>query len=619
MICLLGLTQTGCQAPIGAEKSTPARTYHQTHDNPVSHGELSEGTKSVLHRFEQQDCFNSSPDETLALIQKKALESGDRDLLFALSELNYVTAENLRRSVKAWETRDSRDYYLASSVFAWLFLFGNVEEAKPSAFDQRFRQACDLYNYGLGWALIPKGNTNGTAVLAGGLRRLPFGEVNVEFDTHEFPWELEKFESFAVADHFLIRGLTVRNRQAGLGAPLVGTLKPEGKTEFKRAVPATVFLRIHGELSDIPQGRLRASLELYSPFDDRLIKANDQSVPLETDTTIATAYLGNQSLVWQLGMAQFFSPEEKIPTDVYLSQPYRRGRIPVVFVHGTFSSPVWWAEMSNTLSGDPVLSRKYQFWFFIYNSGNPLVYSATKLREALEKKVKELDPEARDPALNQMVVIGHSQGGLLTKLTATPTGDKLLQAVLKTNQPENLKIPQDEMRKIRQFTCFEPLPFVKRVVFIATPHRGSYAAGSLVRSLARKFVTLPSSVVKVTTDLSGLTERLKIPSEIHGGHTSLDGMSPRNPMLRALADLPVAPGVKANSIIAVRGGGDFHQGRDGLVKYESAHVDYVESEHIVRSFHSCLAQPATIEEVRRILHEHLKSVPAKVTAQTDSK
>jgi hypothetical protein len=34
-------------------------------------------------------------------------------------------------------------------------------------------------------------------------------------------------------------------------------------------------------------------------------------------------------------------------------------------------------------------------------------------------------------------------------------------------------------------------------------------------------------------------------------------------------------------------------------------MDYVESEFIVRSYHSCLNQPATIEEVRRILHEHL--------------
>jgi hypothetical protein len=33
----------------------------------------------------------------------------------------------------------------------------------------------------------------------------------------------------------------------------------------------------------------------------------------------------------------------------------------------------------------------------------------------------------------------------------------------------------------------------------------------------------------------------------------------------------------------------------------------VESELIVRSGHSCLNQPKAIEEVRRILYEHLKT------------
>ncbi|MGO8928843.1 MAG: hypothetical protein ACLQU3_18400 [Limisphaerales bacterium] len=55
-------------------------------------------------------------------------------------------------------------------------------------------------------------------------------------------------------------------------------------------------------------------------------------------------------------------------------------------------------------------------------------YSALKLRECLANKLKQLDPEGRDRALQQMVVLSHSQGGLLTKLTDTDTGDQLWQA-----------------------------------------------------------------------------------------------------------------------------------------------------------------------------------------------
>ena len=99
--------------------------------------------------------------------------------------------------------------------------------------------------------------------------------------------------------------------------------------------------------------------------------------------------------------------------------------------------------------------------------------------------------------------------------------------------------------------------------------------------------------------------------------TSLDSMSPKNPGLLAMAEIPVVPSVKAHSIIPVKGDGVLQRGRDGVGSYQSAHVGYVESEFIVNSKHSCLNQPATIEEVRRILREHLKELPPGVTLQPD--
>ncbi|HKX62324.1 MAG TPA: hypothetical protein VJS65_10775 [Verrucomicrobiae bacterium] len=604
---------TGCVAPIGADKTTPALAYRQTHENPVGHGQPSPHTRTVLHRFEQGERFEKSPDDVLQKILQKAVETRDRDLLFVLSELNYLAGEKFRYSVKKWEERDARDYYMASAMFAWLFLFGDGSADLPNVFDERALTACDLYNYALSWALIESRSTNAVVSLQGGSRRLPNGPLEIEFKAVDFPWPLTDFDHFVAADHFTVRGLSVRNRQAGLGAPLVAATK-EGKAPgLPRSVPATALLRFEGGLAELARGG-RATLELYSPFNAITVRVGDRTVPLETDTTVSMAYTLNQAFVWKLGMAQFLSSEERIRSDVYLTQPYRPGRIPIVFVHGTFSSPVWWAEMANALAADPVLRQRYQFWYFIYNSGNPLVHSAQKLRESLEAKVRTLDPDGRDGPLRQMVVIGHSQGGLLTKLTATDTGDKLLQAVLKTNRLEDLKISASEQAAVRQYICFEALPFVKRVVFICTPHRGSYLVGGLARQLARRFVSLPAKMVKRTTDLAGVTEKLDLPRELRGTPTSLDSMSPNNPVLRALADVPLAPGVKGHSIIAVQGSGDFHVGRDGLVTYESAHVNYVESEFIVRGYHSCQHMPVTIEEVRRILHEHAGTAPAKNVA-----
>jgi hypothetical protein len=88
------------------------------------------------------------------------------------------------------------------------------------------------------------------------------------------------------------------------------------------------------------------------------------------------------------------------------------------------------------------------------------------------------------------------------------------------------------------------------------------------------------------------------------GTGSLFGMTPSNPVLRALAATPIAPGIHANSIIAIAGNGPIASGNDYVVSYKSAHLEGVGSEYIVRSGHSTLSNPYTIEEVRRLLLLH---------------
>jgi pimeloyl-ACP methyl ester carboxylesterase len=312
------------------------------------------------------------------------------------------------------------------------------------------------------------------------------------------------------------------------------------------------------------------------------------------------------SKVWGLGMGGFLGNAfESIPNGLYLTQPYRPDRIPVVFVHGTFSNPAWWAEMVNTLRGDPILQQKYQFWAFLYNSSAPTVASAADLRDALRNKFTQLDPEGKDAALREMVVVGHSQGGLLTKLTVVNTGDSLVRA-LTGKDLESLGLPEEKKAEARRLLVVEPVPEVKRVVFISTPHRGSILSKGWVRSLVRNVVTLPSRIFDTSLSLRDYyTEDVKRLIGSSVGPTSIDSMSPDSPVLKTLADTPLAPGVVGHSIIAVKEDGDPKLGDDGVVAYTSAHLDGMESEFIVRSGHSSQGHPFTIEEVRRILLEHL--------------
>jgi len=314
----------------------------------------------------------------------------------------------------------------------------------------------------------------------------------------------------------------------------------------------------------------------------------------------------NDSQVWKLGLAQFFNGQRLAKTGLRRTQPYTPGRIPVVFVHGTASSPVWWAEMWNTLRADPLLRERYQFWAYNYASGNPITYTAGLLRNDLMNEIHTLDPEGKDPALQHMIIIGHSQGGLLAKLTAIDTGDQLWRLISQTNF-ESLNLDPSTRGLVYSNFFFKPLPCVSRVVFIATPHRGSYQNTKFVQNFLNRFIDLPGEVMDASASLLQMGEAVKLPPSIRNKvPSSLNGMATDNPFLLTLAGIPVAPPIKANSIIAIQGNDVPPKGSDGVVTYTSAHVDYAESEFIVRSGHSCQGNPATIEEVRRILLEDLR-------------
>ena len=88
-------------------------------------------------------------------------------------------------------------------------------------------------------------------------------------------------------------------------------------------------------------------------------------------------------------------PSDRAQDGLFTLHPYRPGKIPVVLVHGTASSPVRWAELINELEGDPRIRERFQIWIFLYDTGNPIGYSAGRLRAALTATVQEFDPEVR--------------------------------------------------------------------------------------------------------------------------------------------------------------------------------------------------------------------------------
>ncbi len=197
-------------------------------------------------------------------------------------------------------------------------------------------------------------------------------------------------------------------------------------------------------------------------------------------------------------------------------------------------------------------------------------------------------------------MIGHSQGGLLAKMLVIDPGDRLWAGI--SRRPlASLKLTDASRALLRDVLFVKPLPYVQRVVFIATPQRGSYIAAFSFSQLIGRLVTLPAAVGQVGQEiLTGNGGNVLVdPTRTQLG--SIYGMSPNSPFIKALAAVPVVPGVHVHSIIPVQTEGPIAQGSDGVVRYASAHIDGVDSELVVRSGHSTQSNPATIAEVRRIL------------------
>jgi pimeloyl-ACP methyl ester carboxylesterase len=604
LFCILLLT--GCATPVGVKVVSPREAYLDNNANPLNAGVVSEQAKYVLNRYFLLNKFGSDPAAAIADLHEKALHDDRRDILYALAETSYLYGSQLADSFDSDNNKLAPDYFLLSALYAYYFSLEERPEPPPSRFDHRSRTALDLYNYGL-WQGLATGE-DGRLALEGTTRKLPLGTLAITLDPAKLPWKMENFEKFMPADKYVVRGVSVRNQTAGVGLPVIGIKKgPVKILTAGQAVPLTAFLRIQGNLASLNAGTATAALELYSPQDTSTLELNNRTVPLETDFTTALAYNLEGSEIWSFGVSAFLGKDTtKLPSGLYLKDPYQPGKIPVVFVHGTASSPVWWTEMFNTLNFDPQIRQKYQFWYFVYTSNKPVVVSAADLRDALRDKVAQLDPQGKDPSLQQMVVVGHSQGGLLTKLTAVDTGNLLMQSMTGKDL-DSLQMSDESKAKVRRFMYVKPLPFVKEVIFLSTPHRGSYRSKMWNRNLVRRLITLPATLVQSSMEyFDYVTDDVK---KVMGGEkgvwTSADGMSPDNPLIKTLSEIPLAPGIKGHSIIAVQTDGDPKLGNDGVVEYTSAHLNGMESEFIVRSDHSSQLNPLAIDEVRRILVEHL--------------
>jgi pimeloyl-ACP methyl ester carboxylesterase len=610
-LLLAVLLLTACtSSPVGVDRVDRSDVHRRLTRSALSTGEVSIFTRNILLEANLAALFEDDPEKALERLHDLAVSgSGGPPQLFAAAEASFLHAERTGKL----------PYYLAAAVYAWVYLFPEDASEAPNPFDPRFRLAANLYNRGLTSALTSADGRQ--IVLRSGKLELPFGQYEVMFDSSQLLWQGRRMTGFAPVAEFRVFGLQAHYQKPGIGVPLAALLAPveseNRPSDLLRAeltLPVTVLLRGPRSRTRLAWTPLEGSLEIFVPDAGESVDVGSRRVPLETESTAVLAYSLADSPIWRQEYLRFFKAmpfARGEDSELYATVPHRRGRIPVVFVHGTASSFGRWAEMYNRLAADSRIRSRYEFWFFSYDSGTSIPWSAMLLRESLKQAVNLLDPEGTDPGLNRMVVIGHSQGGLLTKMTAIDSGTRLWDVTFK-RPLESLDLTPRTRDVLRRTRFVTPLPFVKRVVFLATPHRGSELTVGRIAKWITGFIESPVVVGRAFGEI--VTRNPDALVRATAGSkptlaTSMDQMNPRDPVLRALAEIPLAPGVVANSLIAVKGSGPVEEGEDGVVAYRSAHLDGVESEFVVRSGHSLQDQPETVEEVRRILLLHANEVP----------
>jgi len=356
---------------------------------------------------------------------------------------------------------------------------------------------------------------------------------------------------------------------------------------------ATGLIRFNGQ---------HATIDFGLPINQDKVNLNGQSYPLAADFSAPIALGLIREKPQRLGLIRMLRPEKYADTArLARLQLYDKDRIPVIFVHGLQDTPASWSPMINILRGDPEIRAHYQFWVFSYPSGYPYMYSAALFRKELDG-VNKVFPDHK-----KIVLVGHSMGGIISRLMITDVGDKIWRSFF-GKPPAQTDLPGPTRKLLEESFVFNRRPEVSRAIFICAPHRGAPMGANWIGRLGSSLVKMPFFVASIPVkSISAAMTPDPASAQMNRIPTSIDTLAPNNRFVREVNKYSTTPGIPYHTIVGDRGRGDTPNSSDGVVPYWSSHLDGAASELIVPSNHSAPSNPQAIAEVKRILKLHLHS------------
>ncbi len=554
-------------------------------------------SKDLLHKF------HDDPAAVVITLRDSLKKNPSPQLRLALIEVCSNSGEHLASD----EPMKAVAYHLAA-----------VEVALPAAMNKDASEAqehlLEMYNFSCGRVaqILYQSDHNWKeiAVLEGPDRkyRLRFHTSGSGFISPDY------FDKFWMAKNLEFKKIKnlERNIRPGFGEMMVGHREHSEERLVNEPLLSKVGMSLPVSVIIEPIGKNGLmEMAFYDVMVEDTAKLAGKTVTLAADFTAPLAMLYNYTPKGNIGKQGLLHPERYVKRmGLVQFEPFRPKEIPVVFVHGLASSPATWMAAVNKLREDPNIRKRYQLLAFYYPTGFPIAYNAAGLRLHLQKFQDFYDLGDTNPNMSNVLVIGHSMGGILSNTLIRSSGNSFSKAIFTKPIEEVDGLSAKQKTVLKQRLVYSANADITRAVFVAAPHRGSGFAINPIGNLMKRLIKFPITALTagellltddLSNDLTDFGRRI-----VTKGASSINSLEPENPMLNAILDQPVKKGGHYHSII---GQTDLtmpiEKGSDKVVPYSSAHLDGAQSELIVNAKHTRLTgHQVEIEELRRILYLH---------------
>lgn len=618
----------GC-AGVKVGSISPAEYLAQRRGDILTTGKLSTSAQEVLRVIgsDADLCRRDGHACRQALADSAGIT--DEQRLSALSEvwLQVALSADKGGTTDGPSADKAIDAWLETARHAYAYLFFTARNPRDRAFEDRQTQVRDYYNYAVQQAITGLYSSYQKNGRRGRDDTRPptvpqVGDWHIDSDVSalQLPPGAALPQELIPAASLTFSGLRNIYRRDGFGAELVAVTDepayganapPYRETPF----PAlTAVLKFDG--TDLRQVLATRNLRIvvFDPYRTSTVQLGGQDIPLAANFTSGYGlWLARSDFALQALRSLFGSADGLTRPRIYLMQPYDPNRRTIIMLHGLASSPEAWINVANEVLGDETLRRSYQVWQVYYPTNAPLPLNNLAIREAVEQTIAHFDPTGKARASNDITLIGHSMGGVLSRLMVSSSEDKLWEALLASYPMQGAQQQRIEQR-LAPYLRFEPLPQVSDAIFIASPHRGTDFANNRISRWVANLITLPVTMLGQLSDISRELIRIAPGKQDQGPlriPNSIDNLSDRDPFVRLSSGLPMNPRVRYHSIIGNDTAGvPLAASSDGIVPYQSAHLEGAASELVISSQHSVQENPLAILEIRRILKEQLRTEPA---------